>query len=352
MTFSTIELCAGGGGQALGLEQAGFHHEAVVEYESLFCTTLRTNRPHWKVLEMDIRHFRTQDHKGIDLLAAGVPCPPFSIAGKQLGADDERDMFPSALKIVEELRPRAVMFENVQGLASAKFLHYRKNLLARLVKLGYQPDWKVLHASDYGVPQLRPRFILVAMKPRDAEFFRWPATHLRQSMVGEALVDLMAEKGWLGAENWAYNRACGIAPTLVGGSRKHGGPDLGPTRAKSQWRNLGVDGMGIANEAPSPEFPFDGLPRLTLRMAARIQSFPDDWLFAGGKTAAYRQIGNAFPPAVAKSVGVAIKAALENKNLSHSSTGHLSQGRLFEKPGQLAANRAPKKTTKVSYRKR
>jgi DNA (cytosine-5)-methyltransferase 1 len=121
MSLTAIELCAGGGGQALGLEMAGFHHVAAVEYEPHYCTTLRTNRPHWNVVEGDIRNFRSEDYSDIELIAGGVPCPPFSIAGKQLGAADERDMFPAALKIIEKIRPRAVLLENVPGLASAKF---------------------------------------------------------------------------------------------------------------------------------------------------------------------------------------------------------------------------------------
>ena len=174
MSLTAIELCAGGGGQALGLEMAGFHHAAAVEYEPHFCTTLRKNRPHWNVVQQDIRNFRCEDYANIDLLAGGVPCPPFSIAGKQLGSDDERDMFPAALAIIEKIRPRAVLLENVPGLASAKFEDYRRGLLTKLSKFGYQPEWKVLQAADYGVPQLRPRFILVALQPRDAEFFEWP----------------------------------------------------------------------------------------------------------------------------------------------------------------------------------
>jgi|GEM_PF-1743718 len=115
MSLSLLELCAGGGGQALGLELAGFHHSGVVEYEPQFCTTLRKNRPHWNVLQIDVRNLRAGDFSGVDLVATGVPCPPFSVAGKQLGADDERDMFPAALQVVENARPRAVLFENVPG---------------------------------------------------------------------------------------------------------------------------------------------------------------------------------------------------------------------------------------------
>lgn len=252
------------------------------------------------------------DFTGLDLLAAGVPCPPFSIAGKQLGGEDERDMFPTALALVEGARPRAVLFENVPGLASAKFSDYRNDLLRKLSKLGYQPEWRVLQAADFGVPQLRPRFVLVALKPADAEHFRWPAIQRRRLGVGETLVDLMGSSGWPGARSWAAN-ADKIAPTVVGGSKKHGGPDLGPTRAKRQWRELGVDGMGIANEAPSASFAIDGIPRLTVRMVARIQGFPDSWEFTGKKTIAYRQVGNAFPPLVAQAVGRAIHGAFKRQ---------------------------------------
>ena len=316
MSFSVLELCAGGGGQALGLEMAGFHHAAAVEYEPQFCTTLRSNRPHWKTIEGDIRDLRAEDYSGVDLLAAGVPCPPFSIAGRQLGGDDERDMFPTALQIVEKARPRAVLFENVPGFASKKFEGYRANLIQTLVRLGYQPDWDVLQASDYGVSQLRPRFILIALRPADAEHFSWPHKAEKPQTVGEKLVDLMAENGWNGAEAWA-RKAKAIAPTLVGGSKKHGGPDLGPTRAKMQWKALSVDGMGIADTGPPVDFPLDKHPKLTLQMVARLQSFPPDWTFTGGKTAAYRQIGNAFPPSVAKAVGLSIGAALRRRRIDY-----------------------------------
>lgn len=138
-TLTAIELCAGGRGQALGLEMAGFCHVAAVEFEPIYCATLAANRPQWKVITGDIRNFSPDEYSGIDLLAGGVPCPPFSIAGKQLGADDERDMFPAALRIIERIRPRAVMLENVPGLASARFKDYRNGLLTKLSKFGYSP---------------------------------------------------------------------------------------------------------------------------------------------------------------------------------------------------------------------
>ena len=329
MSFSAIELCAGGGGQALGLEMAGFHHEALVEYEPHFCCTLRRNRPQWNTFQEDIRDFAGEKFSGIDLVAGGVPCPPFSIAGKQLGADDDRDMFPAALSLIQRIKPRAVLLENVPGLASIKFERYRNDLLASLAKLGFQPEWKVLQAADYGVPQLRPRFILVALSPNDAEFFEWPEPSGPGRTVGDTLVDLMGANAWPGAESWARS-AMGIAPTVVGGSKKHGGPDLGPTRAKHQWRQLGVDGMGIANEAPDENFPEEAHPRLTVAMVARIQSFPDEWEFMGSKTSAYRQVGNAFPPLVARAIGLAIRRAFNRRRLPLNGAENTSEMRLLE----------------------
>jgi DNA (cytosine-5)-methyltransferase 1 len=307
--LTSLEICAGAGGQALGLERAGFSHEAAVELDKHAAETLRLNRPDWNVVEQDVREFDPTPYKGIDLFAGGVPCPPFSIAGKQLGGKDERDLFPTALDIVEATKPAAVMLENVPGLATAKFEKYRRGVAARLERLGYRVDWQVLNACNYGVPQLRPRFILVALRPKAARYFSWPAAVGTPPTVGRALFDLMAAHDWPGAFLWAA-KADSIGPTLVGGSKLHGGPDLGPTRAREAWRMLGVDGRGIANDMPLKSFPTDGIPRLTLRMAARIQGFPDDWNFFGKKTAAYRQIGNAFPPPVAAAVGMAIRDAL------------------------------------------
>lgn len=313
---TSIEICAGAGGQALGLSMAGFDHVALVEIEPAACATLRLNRPSWNVIEGDVRTFDGHCWRGIDLLAGGVPCPPFSKAGKQLGTKDERDLFPEAIRLVDECRPQAVMLENVRGLLDAVFDDYRAHLMADLRKLGYIAEWRLLNASDFGVPQLRPRVVFVALKKHLMEHFVWPSPLPTPApTVGEALYDLMAANGWRGASEWR-RRACDIAPTLVGGSKKHGGPDLGPTRAKRAWAALGVDGMGIADAAPDKDFV--GMPRLTVRMAARLQGFQDNWQFFGKKTTAYRQVGNAFPPPVAHAVGSSIRAAMDAAAKSRS----------------------------------
>ncbi|WP_246777776.1 DNA cytosine methyltransferase [Buchananella hordeovulneris] len=307
--LSVLEICAGAGGQSSGLERAGFSHTLAVEIDRDAAATLRLNRPAWDVFEGDVREVSGRDYRGVDLLAGGVPCPPFSIAGKQLGADDERDLFPEALRLVREARPTAVMLENVKGLASARFSPYRQSILEALEKLGYTADWQLLYSSEYQVPQLRPRFILVAMKRSKFRKFQWPRPQGTPPTVGQVLGPLMGQHGWPGAAQWAH-KAAGIAPTLVGGSRKHGGADLGPTRAREAWLNLGVDGKGIADAPPGPDHPVDFTPRLTNQMAALIQGFDPAWRFAGRKTSTYRQIGNAFPPPVAAAIGTAIAEAL------------------------------------------
>ena len=309
--FKSIEICAGAGGQAIGLEQAGFDHLALVEIEPLACQTLKANRPEWNVIQGDVKNFDARGYVGqVDLLAGGVPCPPFSVAGKQMGNLDDRDLFPEALRIIKECSPTSVLLENVRGLLDPKFSDYRKHILNELTQLDYECDWKLLNASDYGVSQLRPRAILIALKKPYFPYFSWPENAtLKPVSVGELLYDEMARLGWENAGEWK-NRAFGIAPTLVGGSKKHGGADLGPTRAKKAWAALSVDGHGLANEPPINGF--NGNPKLTLRMAALIQGFPKDWGFAGKKTPAYRQVGNAFPPPVARALGESLINALRN----------------------------------------
>ncbi|WP_280265717.1 DNA cytosine methyltransferase [Nocardia wallacei] len=326
-----IEICAGAGGQALGLECAGFEHELAIELDDNAANTLEANRPQWKVLRGDVAstsvwnpatYAPTAGRRPIDLLAGGVPCPPFSIAGKQLGANDERDLFAWAVEQVDIIKPRALLLENVRGLSMPRFAGYRQHVLDRLREFGYEAEWKLIQASDYGVPQLRPRFVLVALHPEEFAFFQWPDPVEHTPTVGETLYDLMERKKVFSdnksLKEWV-KRANKIAPTIVGGSKKHGGADLGPTRAKRAWEEMGVDAYGLHDD-DKPYSPNDRSftnrgPKLTPEMVARIQGWNDSefsWKFTGKKTTQYRQIGNAFPPPVAKALGMAIAAALNH----------------------------------------
>src|SRR5262249_51845997 len=171
--LTSLEICAGAGGQALGLEQAGFAHEAVGELDADACEPLRFNRE-WKVIEGDVANVDRRAVAHRDRLAGGGPRPPGSTAGQQLGSEDERDLCRQALRLVEEIGPRAVLLENVRGLGTRRFAGYRAQVLGRLRALGYDAWWDLVQASDHGVSQLRPRFVLVAMRPPWARWFRWP----------------------------------------------------------------------------------------------------------------------------------------------------------------------------------
>lgn len=310
LAFTSVEICAGAGGQALGLEQAGFEHHALVEIDQDAAATLRHNRPEWNVIQADLLAW--EPDSGLerpDLFAGGVPCPPFSLAGKQLGPADERNLFPRALELIARLRPRTVMIENVRGILGKNFDDYRKAITDELHLLGYKTDWQLLYSADFGVPQLRPRAVLVAVEKTLPDFVFPIGDRTSAPTVGEVIGELMGSHGWEGAAHWAEN-ARRIAPTLVGGSKKHGGADLGPTRAKQAWLELGVDAKSLADSPPKPGF--NEVPKLTVDMAARIQGFPAEWQFQGRKTSAYRQVGNAFPPPVAKAVGNALREVLEH----------------------------------------
>ncbi|MCX5605960.1 DNA (cytosine-5-)-methyltransferase, partial [Streptomyces phaeochromogenes] len=313
--LTSVEICAGAGGQALGLHEALFRHLALIEIDSNAIATLEANvsgNKEWegcKVKQADLTKLKPEDLRWelgleageLDLLAGGVPCPPFSVAGKQLGRDDERDLFPNMLELVDELEPKAVMIENVRGLLEpeVKFREYRTWILGELEAMGYEKCfWDVLEAKDYGVPQLRPRAILVAMKKAYVPFFsKGKPEALPLVTVGEALEESMRERFKDASDPrsddvfnvWFGKASKGVAPTLVGGSKKHGGADLGPTRAKKAWEALGVCGLGVANKPKDMErlkskerdLFADAGPKLTVTQAAIIQGFPEGWEFTG-----------------------------------------------------------------------
>jgi len=190
--LATLELCAGGGGQAVGFEQAGIGHVALLELDESCCGTLRLNRPNWRVIQGDLNKFEASEFAGVEIVSGGLPCPPFSVAGKQLGENDERNLFPAMIRVVDCVRPKAVVIENVRGILGAVFDDYRKGVMRQLKKLGYQTGWRLMNACDFGVPQLRPRVVFVAIRNDFAESFTWPSGSLSPpKTVGEILLQFL-----------------------------------------------------------------------------------------------------------------------------------------------------------------
>jgi site-specific DNA-cytosine methylase len=219
----------------------------------------------------------------------------------------------ATIELVCSVEPKAVLLENVPDLAEGPEFEIDRDWMGvRLEEAGYRTAWKILNAADFGVPQNRRSSFLVALKEPYFSRFSWPEPDGRPApTVGQVLGPSMASRGWPGAEDWAKG-ADRIAPALVGGSDRRGGADLGPTGSKKAWAMLGVNGNSVGDEPPGVDFPVDEMPKLTVEQAAQIQSIPEEWTFAGGKTSRYRQIGHAMPPPLAAAVGRAIAAALRS----------------------------------------
>ncbi|MFC7218860.1 DNA cytosine methyltransferase [Streptomyces polyrhachis] len=319
--MSAVALCAGAGGLALGLEEAGFDPVLLVENRAVSCETLRQNRPEWNVLEADLLDFDPAEHPvayDVDLLYGGLPRVPASAVAGRGNGDEEVRLLEAAVLLVHAVRPRALLIENVPELATKEtYAGIRSYMGQELSHLGYEQQWFTLNARDFGVPQDRKEGVLVALAGDAMGRYVPPApAGARAPTVGEALGESMAGGGWPQASAWAA-QADSVAPTLVGGSWKRGGADLGPTGSKRAWARLGVDGGTVANEVPGPDFRWDpdqgraGLVPLTVEQAATLQGFPEQWVFAGRKTARYRQVGNATPPPVGRALGRSIRSALD-----------------------------------------
>ena len=293
------ELFAGAGGFALGLQSAGFRHRWLIDNDRDSYETLRSNKPHWPVTQGDVRDLDPSSASGADLLACGLPTP----------SGDDSDLADYVANITEASRPRALLLETVADFARSRYSEIRGRLVRRLEALGYAHSERVLYSASFGVPQLRPRAFLVALRDDQLVDFTWPSGGRQAPTVGDVLREEMAARGWTGATRWA-DEANTIAPTLVGGSRKHGGADLGPTGSKTAWRTLRVNPTSIADDPPAASSPEMASPRLTLRMVALLQGFEPSWRFFGGKTSVYRQITSALPPPTGSAVAEAVAHAL------------------------------------------
>ncbi|MGW3493078.1 DUF6339 family protein [Streptomyces sp. NPDC001020] len=314
--FTSLEICAGAGAQALGLERAGFNPVLLIDSKADACFTIDLNRPGWDVVCMDIVQFRPDQRPetiGVDLLSAGLPRVKSMATVARAEDTEERKVLRAAIALARDIKPKAVLLENVPDLVeSPDFDADRSWIEVELREAGFRSAWKVLNAADFGVPQNRRSGFLVALREPYFSRFSWPEPEkLPPPTVGQVLGPSMSANGWTGAEHWIKG-ADRIGPALVGGSDRRGGADLGPTGSKKAWAALGVNGNSLADAPPDIGFPADEQPKLTVDQAALIQAIPEDWRFFGGKTSRYRQVGHAMPPPLAAAVGRAIAAALRS----------------------------------------
>ncbi|GAA2526587.1 MULTISPECIES: DNA cytosine methyltransferase [Streptomyces] len=320
--LTAVDVCSGGGGLALGLEQAGFDPVLLLDKNKQACETLRHNRPKWNVLEMDLLDFDPLEHQvsyDVDLLSAGLPRVKSFATTKRVETGEELRLLEAAIYLAHAVRPRALLIENVPELVDdAAFEEVRDFIRHELLHLGYGFHWFVVNAADFGVPQDRKQGVLVALKEPFAKKFRPPDPTVDEHVtVGEALRKSMSARGWVGAEEWV-KQANRVAPTLVGGSENRGGADLGPTGTKKAWARMGINAGALSDEVPGPdgtqESDTSGSPlkKITVDQAATLQAFPEDWIITGRKTPKYRQIGHASPPPVGKALGRAIARALRS----------------------------------------
>jgi len=287
--LTAVELFAGAGGLALGAGCAGFQHAALFEWDADACATLRRNRPAWTVVEGDVRDVDLHRYEGVDLVAGGPPCQDFSTAGSRALAKGERNMFPEAIRAVKEIRPRAVLLENVTGLVKGAARPYFEGyVLRRLRELGYDAKWRVLNAADHGTPQLRQRVITVAFRRDVRARVAWPSPSWPRRTVREALAGLPAQP----RPAWAD-----AVPGQKGILQQH-------HLDAPAWTFTTVVASTLLRED-------DGRMRfLALRELARLQTFPDAWAFAGDDYSQLRQIGNAVPVALAHALMGAVTEAL------------------------------------------
>ena len=329
--FKSIELFAGGGGLALGLENSGLECLALNELDKWSCQTLRQNRPDWNVLEGDIKNFVFKDYEGkVDLVTGGFPCQAFSYAGKKLGFKDARGtLFYEFARVVNETRPAICLGENVRGLLNHDGGRTLKGMINVLTEIGYRViEPKVLKAINYKVPQKRERLFLVGLRNDLDLEFEYPSPDKRIYSLKDAL-----KKGKLYPKD---------VPASQGQSypkRKREIMELVPPGG--YWRDLPLDvqkeymmksfylgggktGMARRMSWDEPSLTLTTSPSqkqterchpsetrpFTVREYARIQTFPDDWAFCGSMNQAYKQIGNAVPVNLAAEVGKQIVKSL------------------------------------------
>ena len=333
--MNSIELFAGAGGLALGLEQAGFEHIGLVEFNKYAADTLIANRPKWKVLCEDIAQVAERDLEQefgivkyeLDLLSGGAPCQSFSYAGKRLGLQDVRGtMFYHYATFLHKLQPKMFLFENVRGLLTHDGGRTFKTILDIFEDEGYTTVHKVLNAWNYGVPQKRERLITIGIRNDLAKqcHFAFPKEHEYKPVVRDIQLDVNPDATQ--CARYSQNKEAVFALVPPGGYWRDIDPVVAKAYMKTCWdmgggrtgilRRIGLDEPSLTvltnpgMKQTDRCHPLEVRP-FSVRENARLQSFPDEWIFCGKLSEQYKQVGNAVPVNLAKEIGLEIKRTLE-----------------------------------------
>ncbi|CUP05463.1 modification methylase Sau96I [Clostridium baratii] len=326
--YNVVELFAGAGGLALGLEQAGFNAKALVEIDKYAAATLRKNRPEWNVIEDDIinvseegiKKYFNSDNIEIDLLSGGYPCQAFSYAGHKMGLEDVRGtMFYYYAKVLSELKPKVFLAENVKGLVSHDNGKTLNTMIDVFSQIGYKVKWKVHSALDYGVAQKRERIIIIGIREDLSKIhdYKFPKEYKYKPTLKDALKDVPESEGASYPDKkkkildlvppggcWV-DLPEEIAKEYMGKSYYSGGGKRGMARRIS-WNEPCLTLTCSPAQKQTERCHPDETRPFTTREYARIQSFPDEWKFEGSMGQVYKQIGNAVPVGLAKAIGLSI----------------------------------------------
>lgn len=333
--MQSIELFAGAGGLALGLELAGFEHIGLIEYDIFAAQTLRKNRSRWNVLCEDITQVAARDLEQefhiakyeLDLLSGGAPCQSFSYAGKRLGLNDVRGtMFYHYATFLHKLQPKMFLFENVKGLLTHDKGRTYETILHIFEDEGYVTSHAVLNAWNFGVPQKRERLITVGIRIdlKERCKFLFPKAHVYKPVIRDVKLDNNPGKEECARYSALKEKIFALVPP--GGYWRDIDPTIAKAYMKSCWdmeggrtgilRRMGLDEPSLTVlTSPSMKqtdrcHPLEVRP-FSYRENARFQTFPDDWEFCGKLSEKYKQVGNAVPVNLAKELGICLRQALE-----------------------------------------